>query len=502
MSLISNLLILYAGILLINVALSALLWLRRGGELHKRLFFVWATSCVSLMAQGAATNGSLRIILGFSVTYFVNLALAQLVMGVVSIAGANRIFTIIFAASLLAAGGLSLVSSPFWLIALPVCIAVSTPLIVTASRALLLHREKFTLTGKALVVSCYLFSAHNLDYPFLRTRQSFAALGFTIALFIVITLSITAPAAVLERITEDRVRIENLDRLRTQFFSNITHELRTPLTMIMAPLEGLLEGEIGNLRPHQKEYLRPIQRNALKLLKLINDLLDLAKIEEKYLRLRVEQTNLVGLVTDIVEQARPLAARKGISLDLERNHVDADLQVDIEKMERVLVNLISNALKFTELDGRVCIWIDSRGNEVQVGVRDTGVGIAADQLDRIFERFSQADGTTTRRYGGTGIGLALAKEIVELHGGRITVESVEGEGSQFVVHLKRGGAHLQPEILERRRSVNPATEARRGEDREPREWTRLLLERKDYRFLEIAEATERRIASRGDARPK
>ncbi len=502
MGLTTNLLILYAGILLISFALSALLWIQHRGDLYRRLFLVWATAAASSAAQGATQHGNLNVAIGFSVTFFVNLTLAQLVVGVVSLPFRARTFVVAYVASLLAAIALAAFSSPFWLIAMPISAAIAAPLIVTASRTLILHWKRLTVTGKALVVSCYLFSAHNLDFPFLRMREEFAALGFTVALFIVFILSITAPAAVLERITEDRVRIENLDRLRTQFFSNITHEFRTPLTMIMAPLEGLLEGDIGNLRPQQKEYLRPIQRNALKLLKLINDLLDLAKIEEKYLRLRVEQTDLVNLVTDIVEQARPLASRKGITLGLAVGKVESDLQVDIEKMERVLVNLISNALKFTEPEGRVDISLESRGNEVQLGVRDTGVGIASDQLDRIFERFSQADSTTTRRYGGTGIGLALAKEIVELHGGRITVESHEGEGSQFTIHLKRGGAHLQPEVLERRVSIHPATEERRGEDREPREWTRLLLERKDYRFLEIAEATERRIASRGEAAPK
>jgi signal transduction histidine kinase len=297
-------------------------------------------------------------------------------------------------------------------------------------------------------------------------------------------------------------KLQELDRIKSQFFSNITHELRTPLTMILAPLEGLLEGELGSLRPTQKEYLRPIQRNALKLLKLINDLLDLAKIEENYLRLRVEQTDLVGLVTEIVEQARPLAARKGITLGLDVRGTEADLEVDLEKMERVFVNLVSNALKFTEVGGRVDLWMDANHEETRVGVRDTGVGIPPDQLERVFERFSQADSSTTRRFGGTGIGLALAKEIVELHGGRITVHSQAGQGSEFIVHLRRGGAHLSSEILDRRQSSLPASAARRGEDREPREWTRLLLERNDYRFLELEQATERRVALRGESGPK
>jgi signal transduction histidine kinase len=297
-------------------------------------------------------------------------------------------------------------------------------------------------------------------------------------------------------------KLQDLDRLKTQFFSNITHELRTPLTMILAPLQGLLDGDVGSLRPQQKDYLRPIQQNALKLLKLINDLLDLAKIEEDYLRLRIQQTDMVGLVTEIVEQARPLAARKDIGLELEIRRTHDDLQVDLERMERALVNLVSNALKFTEPGGHVRVRMDASDNEVQISVKDNGIGIPEDELDRVFERFSQADGSVTRRYGGTGIGLALAKEIVELHGGRISIESKEGEGSEFTVHLKRGDAHLRPEILDRRQSTRPESVGRRGEDREPREWTRRLLENKDFRFLEIAEATERRIAERGDTGPK
>lgn len=297
-------------------------------------------------------------------------------------------------------------------------------------------------------------------------------------------------------------QLREMDRLKSQFFSNITHELRTPLTMILAPLEGLLEGDFGNLGRQQREYLRPIRQNALKLLKLINDLLDLAKIDERFLRLRVEPTDLVGLVTEIVEQSQPLAARKDISMVLEINASCDDLFVDHDRMERALVNILSNALKFTAPGGHVKVCMDATDSEATISIRDSGIGISHDQLDHIFERFSQADGTTTRQYGGTGIGLALAKEIVELHGGRITVESRLGVGSEFTVRLRRGEAHLQAEVLERRQSARPSSVPRRDEDREPREWTRMLIERRDYRYLELEEATERRVATRGNGTPK
>ena len=298
-------------------------------------------------------------------------------------------------------------------------------------------------------------------------------------------------------------RLQELDRLKSQFFSNITHELRTPLTMILAPIEGMLEGDFGNLQLQQREYLRPIRHNALKLLKLINDLLDLAKIDEQYLRLRVEPTDAVALVTEIIEQSQPLAARKDIVLTFEVIRSAPDIFIDPDRIERALVNVLSNALKFTGAGGHVDVWINATDAELQIGVGDTGIGVASDQLDRIFERFSQADGSVTRQYGGTGIGLSLAKEIVELHGGHITVRSSAGEGSEFVVHLRRGESHFNPDILDRRQSTHPPNALpRRGEDREPREWTKMLLERRDYRYLEIEEATERRLATRGDGRPK
>ena len=295
-------------------------------------------------------------------------------------------------------------------------------------------------------------------------------------------------------------RLQELDRLKTNFFSNVTHELRTPLTMILAPLESLLEDAQSSFDSTGREYLLAIRGNALRLLKLINDLLDLARLEENYLRLRVERADLVALLHEIVEYARPLAARKDISIELavQGNVAAHEVYVDTEKMERVIVNLLANALKFSESGGTVRIWIREHDGELQVGVHDDGPGIPEESQRWIFERFRQADGSVTRRFGGTGIGLALVKEIVELHGGRISIASEIGRGSEFVVHLLGGREHFPEHALDRRQGSTKAQAARRSDDREPREWTRVLLEQKDYRFLDLERATERRLAPRGD----
>ena len=299
---------------------------------------------------------------------------------------------------------------------------------------------------------------------------------------------------------EDAVeKLKEMDRLKSQFFSNITHELRTPLTMILSPVESLMEGEMGDYSTSQRAYLHPIRRNALKLLKLINDMLDLARIEEHFMRIRVQRTDLTELLTEIVEHAGPLASRKDIDLKLDIRSSRDDLYLDLERVERAIINLVSNALKFTESQGKVTLFMEAEEGQVRVGVQDTGVGIPQAQLDRIFERFSQADESVTRRFGGTGIGLALSKELVELHGGVLEVESVEGEGSLFSIIFFAGEEHLRPEVLDRRQERDSVDVARRSEDRGPLEWTRQLLEQRDYRFLDIEEATERRLATREEA---
>ena len=294
-------------------------------------------------------------------------------------------------------------------------------------------------------------------------------------------------------------KLKEMDRLKSEFFSNITHELRTPLTMILSPVESLMEGEMGDYSQSQRAYLHPIRRNALKLLKLINDMLDLARIEERFMRIRVQRTDLIELLTEITEHAGPLAARKDIELALDIRSSRDDLYVDAEKVERAIINLVSNALKFTDQDGKVTLFMEASEQEVRVGVQDTGVGIPAEMIERIFERFSQADGTVTRRYGGTGIGLALSRELVELHGGRLDAESTVGEGSLFSIVFQVGEDHLRPEVLDRRQERASPESARRSEDRGPQEWTRQLLEQRDYRYLDIEEVTERRLATREEA---
>ena len=232
-----------------------------------------------------------------------------------------------------------------------------------------------------------------------------------------------------------RDELQKLDEAKSRFTANVHHELRTPLTLLLAPVEALLGGQFGAVSELQRSYLQTVRSNALRLLKLINNLLDLAKAESEELRIKRRPLRLGRLIDEIVSGAVPLAERKRVTIerrgleDLPLVHADGDA------IEKVVVNLLGNALKFTEAGGTISVeaWPEPSGG-VHVQVRDTGIGIPADELDRIFDRFAQVDAGATRRFEGTGIGLSLVKQLVELHGGRAWAES-DGPGQGTRMHF-------------------------------------------------------------------
>jgi len=228
-------------------------------------------------------------------------------------------------------------------------------------------------------------------------------------------------------------QLKALDSFKSQFFANITHEFKTPLAMLLAPLELILQGEMGELTAAHRSTFESMFRSGLKLLKMIGDLLDLSRMEESKLRLKVAEHDLVEYLRGLVAQVQPLAERKGIELTLNARAPSTFIWCDIERIEKVFLNLLSNATKFTPPGGHVNVQVRDMGARTEVVVEDDGPGFPPEKADRIFERFYQVDMGGTRRYGGTGIGLALAKEIVELHGGRIWAES--SRGARFTVEL-------------------------------------------------------------------
>ena len=248
-------------------------------------------------------------------------------------------------------------------------------------------------------------------------------------------------------------KLKELDKLKSQFFSNVGHELRTPLTLSLSPLESVLQDPAAALSGEQRIMLGTIHKNALKLLKLVNNLLDFSKIESGRLRLNIGRHRLLPFLEEIVEPFQLAGQKKGVDVVLDAvgdGTVGPELYYDSDRMEKVFANLLSNAFKFTPAPGRIRMTVTENEEGVSVSVSDSGAGIPAVDVPRIFERFYQAGSRETRRTTGTGIGLSLVKEFVELHGGTVSVESVEGQGTTFVVRLLKGKEHLPADEIEER----------------------------------------------------
>jgi signal transduction histidine kinase len=299
-----------------------------------------------------------------------------------------------------------------------------------------------------------------------------------------------------KRLEEANNQLQALDKFKSEFFANITHELKTPLTMLLAPLELLIDGELGHISEAQRGTFQAMQRSGIKLLRLIGDLLDLSKLEESKLRLRVEEHDMVTYVRNLVAQVEPLAQRKNITLAFDADVARTAVHCDIERVERVFINLLSNATKFTPSGGKVMVRVRDEDDAVRVEVEDSGVGFPPEMSEQIFHRFFQADMAGTRKFGGTGIGLALAKELVELHGGEIWAKSVANQGATFFVRLMKGREHLKADVLDRRGPRVERYDGQRASDRGLAEWQVNALDR--FRLIDIDEATEQRLVARDD----
>lgn len=226
--------------------------------------------------------------------------------------------------------------------------------------------------------------------------------------------------------------VSKLDEMKSDFVSNVSHELRTPLTAIKASVDNMLDGLTGDLSEKQTRYLTRIKSNTDRLARLINDLLDLSRIEAGRIEMKPANLPLVNLIRDVTESLRPMAVEKLISLEVASPVNNVTAWADRDKVAQVLMNLIGNAVKFTPPQGKVTIALERNGDEwVQVSVTDTGPGIPPEEANKIFDKFVQLAQVGTQKPKGTGLGLAICKALIEMHGGKIWVESKLGKGSTF-----------------------------------------------------------------------
>lgn len=249
-----------------------------------------------------------------------------------------------------------------------------------------------------------------------------------------------------EKTEEQARKLQELDELKTQFFANVSHEFRTPLTLIIGPLETMLSGglEEDPKRNHMRHEV--MLRNARRLLRLINQLLDITKLEAGKMRMLARPGDLAKFTKPIVYAFHSLAEKKNIHLSIDLAQ-DVEVYFDREKIEKVLFNLLSNAFNYTPEGGQIMVRLDAYRNpqgrkEARLIIEDSGEGIPADELPHLFDRFRQADGSITRKREGTGIGLSLVRELIQLHGGDVWLESEYGNGTKAIFTLPLGKSHL------------------------------------------------------------
>ena len=271
-----------------------------------------------------------------------------------------------------------------------------------------------------------------------------------------------------EIIQSQAEKLMELDRFKTRFFANISHEFRTPLTMIIGPLENALSGFYGEIEDGLQRQISIMLRNAQRLLRLINQLLDLSKLEAGKMELQTSERNITPFLENILLSCTPMAENKNIALNFECDTPEIRAYYEPDKMEKVFFNLLSNALKFTPKGGSILMSIlketgskNFQEGAAEIKLRDTGKGIPPEDLPYIFDRFHQVSGSNNLDQEGTGIGLALVRELILLHKGEISVESELGKGTEFTIKLPLGNAHLtedqikEPELAQQ--GFNTAT---------------------------------------------
>lgn len=234
----------------------------------------------------------------------------------------------------------------------------------------------------------------------------------------------------------DITELKKLEQMRKDFVANVSHELKTPITSIKGFSETLIDGAMFDQKM-MTAFLNIILKESDRLQTLIEDLLDLSKIEQPEFTLNYQKTNMVSLLREVIEMLKGKANKKNIEIEFKVPNEDMVVEIDNYRMKQVFINLITNAISYTQEGGKVCIAIASDDEKIFVMVQDTGVGIEKKEIPRIFERFYRVDKARSRESGGTGLGLAIVKHIVEAHRGHITVDSKVGEGTTFTIELNK-----------------------------------------------------------------
>lgn len=264
--------------------------------------------------------------------------------------------------------------------------------------------------------------------------------GYTLLLSVVRDVTPFKKINELERDIEKKSELLNntieYDKIKTEFFSNISHELKTPLNVILATIQLLkTQKDQGYKDMRESKYLKIMQQNCYRLLRLVNNLIDITKIDSNYYEIRPQNYNIVGLVEGIAMSVAEYAMDKGINIIFDTNTEEKVMACDPDQIERIILNLLSNAIKFTQSGGSIWVTMLDQREKILITIKDTGIGIPLDKQECVFKRFQQVDKSLTRQHEGSGIGLSLVKALVEKHGGKISLNSELGKGTEFTIEI-------------------------------------------------------------------
>lgn len=262
-----------------------------------------------------------------------------------------------------------------------------------------------------------------------------------------------------DALREATEKLKELDRAKTDFFSSVSHEFRTPLTLMLGPLEDALADAAEPLELEQSKRIKLAYDNSLRLLKLVNALLDFSRLQAGRVQARFAPLDVAQFTAELAGMFESAITKSSLRLDIDCPPLSEPAWVDRDMWEKIVLNLVSNAFKFTH-EGRIAVRARENPHSIVLEVADTGIGIPGSELPRIFDRFHRVEGVTGRAYEGTGIGLALVKELVDMHGGRVSVESSLGVGTTFSVEIPKGFTHLPAEsIVQEAREAHASREA-------------------------------------------
>ncbi len=453
MEILKPLLLVYSVTIVVNFVLMLTLWKTSGKKLYLYAMGLWAGVFANFLLQGIFDQNAPVMILSFATYYVCSLIFAKIMELTTEIKIPYSLYHGVFAVALISMPIAFQMELNFTEMSLPVAIAVAFPMLHTA--ILGFFKLEHNPMAKVYASLLLLNGLHFLDYPFLRPLPEMAVLGFSLAFVLTIMLSVFLPiytskiiseryAKLLQKEIDEHLETEKhlrlakdkaiaADKAKTEFLNNISHELRTPMNGLLGISQLLrekdLDGEIRSL-------LDIIDESANRLHSVLGNILDYSSLEKGELSLVNTSFNLAEMIDDIFLTYDVQASQKGLNLNYHiEKRVPQTLVADEKRLKQVLINLLSNAVKFTE-SGEVKLQVaynddDLRNPQLVFSLQDTGIGIAPDKINMIFDAFNQADGSSTRQHGGTGLGLSISRELVELMGGTIRCQSEPGQGSVF-----------------------------------------------------------------------